>query len=142
MNVIIDKNIILDVLFKREPNFQSSYDLLKHSITSSSEIMITATDAARLHSLCLEQIPDKRKANICMGRVLQMVSLTEVLPLDIRAAFDNSNKASLNPEAIIIMSVAERNEMDFIVVQDTAPYKDSEIPAITPEEFLHMDILD
>lgn len=68
-----------------------------------------------------------------MERLLQLVIVADILALDIRNALSDSMP---DFEDAVVHSAAQRNKADYILTRNTADFKGSLIPAITPQKFI------
>jgi hypothetical protein len=62
MIVLFDANILSDILLKREPTFEDSYDSVILSLKSNDTCMISASSAADIYYILRKALKDKEKA--------------------------------------------------------------------------------
>ena len=132
MRLLIDANIVLDVLQKREPYWKASSLVWKLCETEQAEGHISALTFANLvyvmrKELNAEQIQDVLKK-------LQLIFRFE----DFSAA-DMEKAAEMkwdDYEDAIQAATAERIEADHIVTRNVRDFKRSKIIAFTPEELI------
>lgn len=136
MKIMIDTNVLLDVLLKREPFFQASYEVLKRSALEQIESFVTATAATDIFYLLRRALKDRQAAKDGLERLSQLVAFADALGEDVHAAL-SSNMTDF--EDALVVAIAERCGMDYIVTRDIGDYADSPVRALTPQEFLELD---
>ena len=132
MKVLIDANIILDVLEKRQPHFEASAAVWKLCETEQIEGFISALSFANLVYVLRKELSagDIEDVLTKLGLIFDFTAL-EVS--DIQKAAELRWK---DFEDAIQSVSAERIKADYIITRNVRDYKESRIPAFTPEEFL------
>ncbi len=133
MTVLIDTNIILDILMKREPFFNESYGALKKAVEDEVVCLVSATAATDIFYLLEKGLKDKTKALEQMEHLLQLVVIADTLAIDIQFAL---SCAMPDFEDAVVTAVADRNKADYILTRDAKHFKSSPVKAITPKEFI------
>lgn len=133
MTVLIDTNVILDILLKREPFFSDSYEAVKKLAVDDSVCMVSASAATDIFYLLRRGLNSSSKAKDSMERLLQLVDFVDVLSIDIQAALADS---ITDFEDAVVHALAARNQADYIITRSTKDFKGSVIPVVTPKEFL------
>ena len=135
MKIMIDTNVILDVLLKREPFYSDSYEVMKQSALERVEGYVSATAATDIFYILRRAIGDRQAAKDNLEKLFQIVSFADALGEDVHAALA-SNMTEF--EDALVAAIAERCKMDCIVTRDTVNFKESPVRALTPGEFLAM----
>ncbi len=135
MKVMIDTNVVLDVLLRREPFFQASYDVLKQSALEQIQGFVSATAATDIFCLLRRALKDPRAAKNGLERLLQLVGSADALGEDVYAAIA-SNMADF--EDALVCAIAERCRMDYIVTRNLRNFDGSPVQALSPEDFLRL----
>ena len=132
MKVLIDANIILDVLEKRQLHFEASAAVWKLCETEQIEGFISALSFANLVYVLRKELSagDIEDVLTKLGLIFDFTAL-EVS--DIQKAAELRWK---DFEDAIQSVSAERIKADYIITRNVRDYKESRIPAFTPEEFL------
>lgn len=135
MALLIDTNIIMDVILKREPFFEKSdyvYKICRDKKASGYLAAHTITNffysARKYFSV------DERR-----GIVLRLFKIFKVIPIDeekLLAATQNYEFKDF--EDCLQVECAKAVEADYIITRDKNDFQKSEIEAITPEEFCKM----
>ena len=130
---MIDTNVVMDVLLKREPFFQASYDVMKKSALEQIEAYVSATAATEIFYLLRRALKDNQAAKGSLEKLTHLVGFVDTLAEDVYAAMA-SNMTDF--EDALVSAMAERNRMDCIVTRNVKDFKDSSVKALTPEAFL------
>ena len=135
MKVMIDTNVVLDVLLKREPFFQASYEVMKRSALEQAEGFISATAATDIFYLLRKVLKDKQAAKDSLEKLMHLVGFADALGEDVNAAIA-SNMTDF--EDALVSAIAARCRMDYIITRNTRDFRESPVKAITPQELLNL----
>ena len=131
--VLLDTNVVLDFLLKREPNFESAQNIIKEIVNGNVQGFITASMATDLFYLL-------QKTN---GKTFALNSLIDLLIiLDVLTVYRDDVYSVLYSdwddfEDALQSHVAIRNGMDAIVTRNTKDYKKARnIDIILPQNFI------
>ena len=133
MKIMIDTNVVLDILLKREPFFLASYEVMKQPALEQCEGFVSASAATDVLCLLRRSQKNAGKAKEGMEKLLQLVGIADAMGEDVHAAVA-SNMGDF--EDALVASIAERCQMSFIVTRNVKDYANSPVKAITPEEFM------
>lgn len=132
MRLLIDANILLDVLQKREPHYRGSSLIWKLCETGQDEGIVSAITIANLvYVLRKELDPEQSK------KVMEMLQL--IFRFADFTVSDMEKAADLewdDYEDAIQSVTAERMSADYIITRNVRDFRRSTIPALTPSEFL------
>lgn len=137
MKIMIDTNVVLDVLLKREPFFRASYEVMKLSALERVEGCVSATAATDIFYLLRRALKDNLAAKDGLEKLMQLVGFVDALGEDVHAALA-SNMTDF--EDALVSAIAERCRMDYIITRNTADFKESPVRALTPSEFLGLQV--
>ena len=132
MKLLIDGNILLDVLQKREPHYEDSARVWKMCETDLAEGCVSALSFANL-----VYVMRKEMAPELISEVLSKLSL--IFSFEDLAASDLKTAADMqwnDFEYALQAATAKRIHADHIVTRNVKDFKKSEVIAITPSEFL------
>lgn len=135
MRIMIDTNIVLDVLLKREPFLQASYEIIKQSALGKHDGFISAAAATDIYYLLRRSLKDDAKAKESMEKLLQLVGIADALGEDAHAAVA-SNMADF--EDALVAAIAERCQMEYVVTRNVKDFAKPPVKAIAPDEFLKL----
>ena len=133
MKIMIDTNVVLDVLLKREPFFQASYAVIKQSALEQIEGFISASAATDIFYLLCRSLKDDARAKDAMEKMLQLIGIADALGEDVHAAIASNMR---DFEDALVAAIAARCQMTYIVTRNVRDYEASPVKALTPEEFL------
>lgn len=132
MKLLIDANIILDVLQKRESHYKYSAIIWKLCETCKVTGYVSIlTFMNMVYILRKELTPEKiEEVYKALSLIFTFEDLTEE---DVKNALMKKHK---DFEDAVQMETAERVEADFIITRNVKDFMKSPIPAYTPLEFM------
>lgn len=133
MKVLIDTNIIIDVLAKREPFLADSARILRLSEEKRIEAFITANSVTDIIYILRKYIPNQDFLKFTIQNLFSIIDITDVLKTDIIKAFELDYK---DYEDALQARCARRIKADYVITRNPADFSESTVPALTPEEFL------
>ena len=74
MRILIDTNVILDILQKREPFFADSYRALRKAIESDAECLLSASAATDIFYMLRKALGSAQQAKEQIVQLAQLVS--------------------------------------------------------------------
>jgi len=132
MKLLIDGNIILDVLQKRVPYYENSAIIWKMCETDLVEGCVSALTFANLVYVMRKGL-DAEMINEVLEKLSLIFTFEALNPSDLSAAADMRWE---DFEDAIQAVTAKRIHADHIITRNVKDFKNSEVPAITPAEFL------
>ncbi len=129
MRIMLDTNVMIDILERREPFFTDSYLVLRNALLNGDLCMMpvsVTTDIAYL----LRKNPNVKTKLL---EISDMVTLTDVLPTDFQEAL---NSEITDFEDALLVANAKRNKADCIVTRNAKDFVGSQVNAVTPKELL------
>lgn len=132
MELLIDGNIILDVLQKREPHYEDSAKIWKMCETDLAKGYVSVLTFANLvyvmrKELNAEKISEVRK------KLSLIFSFEDLTASDISTACEMQWD---DYEDALQAATAKRLHADYIITRNVKDFKKSEVVAFTPTEFL------
>ena len=134
MRVLIDINVILDILQKREPFFTDSYRALRRSLENDAECLISASAATDIFYVLRKSLGSAQQAKEHIDQLAQVVSFADVQGMDIHTAL---MRAMPDFEDAVVDAVAERSGASYILTRNIKDFTGSVVPAILPADFLN-----
>lgn len=128
-----DTNIILDVLFEREPFVADSYKVLCLCEGHKAEGFVSASSVTDIFYLVRKYTHSTELAYMAVGKLLEIVKVCSVTNDDVLAAFQAKAK---DFEDCLVATCAKSIHCDFILTRNIQDFEGFGIPAITPAEFL------
>lgn len=133
MRILIDTNIVLDVMLKREPFYRMSLEILGLVKRDDVDEYISASTVTDIYYLAYRQLRDKGIVKNLMKELLTVVSVASVSGQEI----ENAISLEWNDfEDSVQYSVAYLQEMDGIVTRNPNDYREAKIKVWKPEELL------
>lgn len=133
MKYLIDTNVVLDVLLKREPFYNSCASVL--SLARRKEIMlyISASAITDIYYIANQAMRNKAEVKSLIVKLIKVVSVAGVSEEEIRKALALPWK---DFEDSVQYSVALLQKMDGIITRNPKDYKEAEIKVWDPEEIV------
>lgn len=132
MKLLIDANILLDVLQKREPHFHNSSLIWKLCETDSVEGYVSSLTFANLIYVMRKELDPNKIENV-LQQLKLIFQFTDLSVTDITKA---ANLKWDDFEDAIQSAIAERIHADYIITRNVRDFNKSSITAFTPEEYL------
>ena len=132
MKLLIDGNIILDVLQKREPYYEDSARIWKMCETDLAEGYVSALTFANLVYVMRKEL-DTEKINEVLKKMSLIFTFEDLKASDISTAAEMQWN---DFEDAIQAATAKRIHADHIITRNVKDFKKSKVMALTPAEFL------
>ena len=108
MELLIDTNIVLDVLLKREPFYQDAVKVMNLAQYDDVQEYVSASAVTDIYYIAYRQIKDRKQVLELIKRLLMVVAVAAVSEQEIRNALKTEWK---DFEDAVQYSVALLNEM-------------------------------
>lgn len=132
MRLLIDANVLLDVMQRREPHFKDSSLIWKLCETESAEGFVSSLTFANLVYVMRKEL-EPGKIEEILQKLKMIFRLTDLCVSDI------TNAAEMkwdDFEDAVQSAIADRIHADYIITRNVRDYKGSRITAFTPAEYL------
>ncbi len=135
MKLLIDTNVVLDVLLRREPFSKTAAEVL--NLTQRDEVReyVSASAITDIYYIANKQMKDRDAVRDLLKRLLMVVSVAAVSKREIQNAL---NLAWGDFEDSVQYSVALLNEMDGIVTRNPSDYQEANMRIWLPEQALEL----
>lgn len=134
MIVMVDTNIVIDIFTKRSPWFEDSYTALSQTLNDeNNECLISASAITDIFYLLHKALGNKEKAKEVLETLSRVITIADVQASDIQSAL---NSTMTDFEDAVVDAVAERYGASCTLTRNTRDYKNSQVPAITPADYL------
>jgi len=132
VKVMLDLNVLLDVVQRREPFYAASATVLSQAVEGPGVSCLPGHALTTLHYIVAKHA-DREQANTLVDWVLAHL---EIVPQD-RALFVRARNLRFDDfEDAALASAAEAAGCKVILTRNVADFGASPVPAVTPEEFL------
>jgi predicted nucleic acid-binding protein len=135
MTVIIDTNIILDVLLKREQFLEKSSHMILLSEKKIIDGYVTASAITDIFYITSMTFKDKKKTMSLIKDLLKTIKIAPVTEKEIYRAVDLDWN---DFEDAVQYTTGECIQADYIITRDVRGYANSGIPAVQPADFLRI----
>lgn len=134
MKVLVDINVILDVILRREPYFSDSKRIVDCCISFVDGYIALHSFATIFYVLNEKEHKD---TDFCRNTINNLLYVFDVAGLNKHQLISAINNGSFSDlEDSMQYGSAEACKVDYIITRDSEDFKDSSIPAITPTAFL------
>lgn len=133
MELLIDTNILLDLVFKRS-NYEKAASLFKTIDEINANAYITASVTTDLFYVIRRQTHDVNKTYGIMRQLFKLVSILSVTNEDIIDSFQRNWR---DFEDCVQYVTALNNHMSCIISSNTKDFEESELRVLTIDEFLN-----
>jgi len=135
MTVLIDTNVILDVLLKREHFMWKSSNVLLLSEKKIIDGYVTASSITDIFYITNKTYNDKQKSMGLLKELLKTINIAAVSGEEIYRAIGLDWN---DFEDAVQYTAGEQIHADYIITRDTDGYINSSITAINPSDFLEI----
>ena len=135
MKLLIDTNVVLDVLLRREPFSKTAAEVLNLTQRDDVQEYVSASAITDIYYIANKQIKDCDAVRDLLKRLLMVVSVVAVSEREIQNAL---NLAWGDFEDSVQYSVALLNEMDGIVTRNPSDYQEANMRIWLPEQALEL----
>ena len=133
MRLLLDTNIVIDILSKRE-GYTDSLAVLKFCEAALVEGFVSATTITDVMYIMRKRI-EPGTIREAVQTLITIVDVAGILKNDINAAFLSGMK---DYEDAVQASCAARIKADYIVTRNVKDFEKSPVPALPPDEILKM----
>jgi predicted nucleic acid-binding protein len=131
-SILIDINVLLDVLQKREPFYNASAELLAEVETGRIEGFIAAHSMTTLFYL-IQKGNSPAHARATVTNLLQFI---KILPIDQNTIEQALNLNFRNFEDAVQMISAVQQKVDCLITRKVKDYQPALLPVMQPVDFL------
>lgn len=132
MKLLIDTNVILDMVFKRN-NYEISLELFRKIREYEGHAYITASSVTDLFYIIHKEIHNNGKTYSIMENIFKLVSVLSVTERDIYDAFQERWK---DFEDCVQYMTGKNNKVDYIITFNSKDYVAASLAVLTPELFI------
>lgn len=130
--VLIDLNILLDVLQKREPFYIASAGLLAAVETGNVQGYLAAHSITTLFYL----IQKGKSSAEARGVITNLLQFLKIIPVDQNTIEQALNLDYPDFEDAVQMISAVQNKLDYLITRNIKDYQPALLPVLQPSDFL------
>lgn len=139
MRVLLDTNIVVDVLQKKQPWFDSGKEIFTAAALQEITGYITAKQASDLYFFACKQLrgePDiDKKARKILTNLFAIFEIIDAKGIDCEKALLRENG---DFEDAMLIESALREKIDCIVTRNFVHFQNAQVPVYNPESFVKM----
>ena len=133
MNILIDTNVALDIVAKREPFYENSFSAVRQALKSGLRCYFSASSAKDVYYLVKNQSKNSSAAKNAVIAVSKFATFCNTESIDVNLALI-SDVADF--EDAVLTETAKREKFDLILTRNVKDFVKSEIKAVSPSDFL------
>jgi len=133
MTVLIDTNVILDYVLKREPFAQDALDCIERLIISKARVWLTASTITDIYYVTKRALHDGAAAKSVIAKLLNAFMVTGVDKADCIKALDLDME---DYEDALVCVCAGKVKAEYIITRNIKHFNSSSVPAIVPADFV------
>ena len=134
---LVDTNIILDLLAKREPFHTESAQIFSLADTGEVELIVSALSLLNTHYV-LESTLKRKKAKSLIGKFKVLVTVHELNDKIIELALNDDEFSDF--EECVHNYTAIESQSEAIITRNIKDYKKSTLTILSPKEFISQRI--
>lgn len=134
MKILVDTNVLMDILLKREPFFEESLKAVELAIRSAPDeetIFVSATAITDIFYIANRNLKDKSKSKDLVKDLLTFASVASVTDSEIQLALKSNFK---DFEDAVVDSVGQSVHVDAILTRNEKHFVKSSLKILTPIE--------
>lgn len=132
MKILIDTNIILDVLMKREPHFDSSEKLLKLCGTQLIGCIVVS-QTTDIFYLISRNVKDAQFIKDIIKKLTDNLKVLDINSDDVKCALESDMD---DYEDALLAFCAKRQKVEYIITRNEKDFKLSPVKSLSPQEFI------
>jgi predicted nucleic acid-binding protein len=130
--ILLDTNIVLDVIQKRQPHYQASATVLDRIVRRQIAAALPAHAMTTVHFI-VHRYQDQATASKVIGWLLDWFNVAAVGKAELMRAH---TLGWSDFEDAVVAAAAESSGCEVVVTRNVRDFRDSPVPAVTPEEYL------
>lgn len=132
---MIDTCVVLDVLQKREPFWESAYEVLSLVVKQKVQGRIAAKSVTDIYYHMRKAVQSRETASAQLYDLLDIFLIEDTLAEDCRNALA---KGYRDFEDGVLAETAKRTKAACIVTRNLKDFEDTDVQAVTPADFLRL----
>lgn len=133
MLVLIDANVVLDILEKREPFYEASSEVLSLCATKKIKGCIALHSVSNIFYILRKHYSAENRKCLLLG-ILDFLQVANVDHENVRHALERNDFSDF--EDCLQDECAVQNNADYIITRNIDDFSNSNISAVTPSDFL------
>ena len=135
MAALVDTNVVLDLLARREPWYKSASDLLFLCAQGKCQLALSGSTITDLYYLIHKYTgQSKTRSKEIVSKLLELFSVVEVGFAECCLALTSK---ITDYEDAVLAEAARKAKLDCIITRNQSDFIHATIPVLSPEEYLH-----
>jgi len=134
MKALLDTNVVLDAIAKREPFYINAQKIINLILDNKFEGCVTANSITDIYYIARKHL-SKNDLYLAMRSLFKVFDIIDVFGADCRKAFDFPID---DYEDALIAVCGNRAAVDYIVTRDEEFLQQAKIPVIAPSNFIKL----
>jgi len=130
--ILLDTNIVLDVIQKRQPHYPASATVLDRVVRRQLTAALPAHALTTVHFI-VNRYQDQATASKVIGWLLDWCHVAAIGKTELMRAH---TLGWPDFEDAVVAAAAESSGCEVVVTRNVRDFRDSPVPAVTPEEYL------
>lgn len=135
MKIMIDTNVLLDCMLDRKPFSEDAQVLLEQCARGEYEGCILSSTITDVFYIARKSMKDLHQIYLLMDDFMEDMLLIGVQNGDV---MDALGRREPDFEDCLLSICAEKAKCDFIITRNVKDFKNSNVSAITPREFMKL----
>lgn len=130
--ILIDTNVLLDYLLEREPFFEDAKRVIVSCTDGETKGCIAAHSISNMFFILRKDYNAKERREV-LSNLCKIFDVEGIDKAKLISGLQNENFSDF--EDCLQMECAKSYEADYIVTRNVSDYANSEVKAITPQEY-------
>ena len=136
MIILLDTNISLDFLLRREPFFESINKIMIMVKDNEVEPCVTASSVTDIYYI-MRRYKTQEERVLMLTEYLKLVDIINTTRTDILKAL-KMEKSDF--EDAVAFQSAKRKKVDYLITRDKTGFADNTVSVVSPDEFLKIKV--
>jgi predicted nucleic acid-binding protein len=130
MDLMLDNNIVIDTLCRREPFFELSRKVCLLGLVGDASTHISVNMLSDIFYILRKDYGSK----VAQEMILENTSYLKVCGVSSDDGIESLRQGWMDFEDCLVARCAENVQADYIITRNPSDFKQSLVPALTPEE--------
>lgn len=133
MRILIDTNVLLDVLFARDPFLSDSITVLHMCEEGFAEAVVTSKSMEDIYYFLRKNLKSEASARQYIKKLMSMVTVCDVTANHLNAALEIDNG---DYEDAVLAACAKSENCALIISRNKKHFTKTGVKCLTPKEFV------
>ena len=133
MRVILDTNIAIDIMARREPFIDDAAKVFTFCCSGLVTGYFTSSTFTDLYYILKKYLHDELEVRNALDSWIHFIRILDVDSVDCKKALVSDVR---DLEDALVAEVGKRHGIEYIVTRNTADFRSSPVPAVSPADFV------